>query len=42
MAVNSLGQDVIDTMIPDFEKVELAQAGIEKKYIKILDELESD
>jgi hemerythrin-like domain-containing protein len=42
MAVNSLGQDVINTMIPDFEKVEQAQAGVEEKYIKLLDGFDSE
>ena len=41
MAVNALGQDVINSMIPDFEKVEEAQSGIEQKYIELLDSLES-
>jgi hemerythrin-like domain-containing protein len=41
MAVNGLGQDVIDSMIPDFEKVDEVQAGVEGKYIKLLDELET-
>jgi len=40
MAVNALGQDGINSMIPDFEKVEENQAGVEQKYIKLLDSLE--
>ncbi|MEE9554720.1 MAG: hemerythrin domain-containing protein [candidate division Zixibacteria bacterium] len=40
MAISLLGKGGIDAMIPDFERVERENAGIEEKYIAILKELE--
>jgi hemerythrin-like domain-containing protein len=42
MAENALGETGIALMRPDFEEVEREKAGVEEKYIKLLDSLECE
>jgi hemerythrin-like domain-containing protein len=41
MAENALGEAGISQLQPEFEKVELEKAGVEEKYLAILQSLES-
>ncbi len=42
MAQNALGQSGIDAMVPKFDQVEKEKAGVEKKYLGLLEKLESE
>jgi hemerythrin-like domain-containing protein len=42
MALNLLGKSVIDKMQKQFDEVENLQAGIEAKYLRVLESMESD
>jgi hemerythrin-like domain-containing protein len=41
MAENALGDDGIDQMQPDFDRIEREQAGAETKYLSILHQMEA-